>query len=109
MPTRGRLQFAGETLVTSIRGGLAGIDPDAGRVLWRRHLGQNVNAWTEADGLVWGVVSPQGPDQVVALDPADGDVATRVGLGTFGATAIASIGDELWTTTPIGQAVVLQR
>jgi streptogramin lyase len=108
-PAPGRLQFAGDTLVTSIPGGLAGIDPYAGRVVWRRHLGAGVNAWTEADGLVWAAVSPQGPDRLFALDPADGHVATSVGLDAFGSAGIASIGDELWITTAGGDAIVLRR
>jgi streptogramin lyase len=108
-PAPGHLQFAGDTLVTSTPGGLAGIDPYAGRVVWRRHLGATVNAWTEAGGVVWAVVSPDGPDRLVAVEPHDGQVATSVGLDTFGAAGIASVGDELWITTPGGEAVVLQR
>jgi hypothetical protein len=108
-PAPGQLQFAGDTLVTSTRGGLAGIDPYAGRVVWRRHLGGGVNAWTEAGGLVWAAVSPQGPDRLVAVEPDDGRVATSVGLDAFGAAGIASVGDELWVTTAGGEAVVLQR
>jgi hypothetical protein len=108
-PAPGRLQFAGDTLVTSTPGGLAGIDPYAGRVVWRRHLGGGVNAWTEAGGLVWAVVSPQGPDRLVAVEPHDGRVATSVGLDTFGANGIASLGDQLWITTAGGEALVLRR
>lgn len=107
-PAPGHLQFAGDTLVTSTPGGLAGIDPDAGRVVWRRDLGA-VNAWTEAGGLVWAAVSPQGPDRLVALQPHDGRVATSVGLDSFGAAGIASVGDELWITTAGGEALVLRR
>jgi streptogramin lyase len=108
-PAPGQLQFAGDTLVTSTPGGLAGIDPYAGRVVWRRHLGGAVNAWTEAGGLVWAAVSPQGPDRLVAVDPHDGQVATSVGLDAFSTAGIASVGDELWVTTAGGEAVVLQR
>jgi streptogramin lyase len=108
-PAPGHLQFAGDTLVTSIPGGLAGIDPYAGRIVWRRHLGGAVKAWTEAGGVVWAAVSPQGPDRLVALDPADGHVATSVGLDAFGATGIAGVGDELWITTAGGEALVLRR
>ncbi len=108
-PAPGHLQFAGDTLVTSTPGGLAGIDPYAGRVVWRRDLGGTVNAWTEAGGLVWATVSPRGPDRLVAVEPHDGQVATSVGLDVFGADGIASVGDELWITTAGGEAVVLQR
>ena len=107
-PAPGELQFAGDTLVTSIPGGLAGIDPYTGRVVWRRHLGVSVNAWTEADGVIWAAVA-QGPDRLVAVQPDDGRVATSVGLGSFGTHGIASVGDELWVTTAGGEAIVLQR
>jgi len=105
----GQLQFAGDTLVTSTPAGLAGIDPYTGQVVWRRHLGVTVNAWTEAGGLIWAAISPQGPDRLVAVDPDDGQVATSVGLDSFGTTGIASVGDQLWVTTTGGEAVVLQR
>jgi hypothetical protein len=108
-PAPGQLQFAGDTLVASIPGGLAGIDPNAGRVVWRRHLGGTVNAWTEAGGVIWAAVSPQGPDRLVAVQPDEGRVATSVGLDAFGTAGIASVGDELWVTTAGGEAVVLQR
>jgi hypothetical protein len=108
-PVPRHLQFAGDTLVTSIPGGLAGIDPYAGRVVWRRHLRGTVNAWTEAGGVIWAAVSPQGPDRLVAVQPDDGQVATSVGLNSFGTQGIASVGDELWVTTAGGEVIVLQR
>jgi hypothetical protein len=108
-PAPGHLQFAGDTLVTSTPGGLAAIDPFSGRVVWRRHLGGTVNTWTEAGGFIWAVVSPRAPDRLVAVRPDDGGVATSVELETFGAAGIASVGDQLWVTTPGGEAVVLQR
>jgi hypothetical protein len=108
-PAPGQLQFAGDTLVTSIPGGLAGIDPNAGRVVWRRHLGSTVNAWTEAGGVIWAAVSAQGPDRLVAVQPDEGRVATSVGLDAFSTAGIASVGDELWVTTAGGEAIVLQR
>jgi PQQ-like domain len=108
-PAPGHLQFAGDTLVTSIPGGLAGIDPYAGRVVWRRHLGGTVNAWTEAGGFIWAAVSPNGPDRLFAVQPDEGRVATSVGLDAFSTAGIASVGDELWVTTAGGEAIVLQR
>ena len=108
-PAPGQLRFAGDTLVTSTPGGLAGIDPYAGRVVWRRHLGGAVNAWTEAGGLAWAVVSPKGPDRLVAVEPHDGRVATSLGLDSFGAAGIAPVGDQLWITTAGGEALVLRR
>ena len=108
-PAPGQLQFAGDTLVTSIPGGLAGIDPYSGRVVWRRHLGASVNAWTEAGGVIWAAVSAQGPDRLVAVQPDEGRVATSVALDAFSTAGIASVGDELWVTTAGGEAIVLQR
>jgi hypothetical protein len=108
-PTPGIIRFAGETLVTSTPGGLAGIEPYAARVAWRRHLGQSVHGWTEAEGLIWATVSRQGPDRLVAANPEDGRVATSVELGAFGSAGIASLGGELWITTAGGEALVLRR
>ena len=108
-PAPGHLQFVGDTLVTSIPGGLAGIDPYSGRVFWRRHLGATVNAWTEAGGVIWAAVSAQGPDRLVAVQPDEGRVATSVALDAFSTAGIASVGDELWVTTAGGEAIVLQR
>lgn len=108
-PAPGHLQFAGDTLVTSIPGGLAGIDPSAGRVVWRRHLGRTVNAWTEAGGVIWAAVSSRGPDRLVAVQPDEGRVATSVGLDAFSTAGIASVDDELWVTTAGGEAIVLER
>ena len=108
-PAPGKLQFAGDTLVTSFPGGLAGIDPYTGRVIWRRHLGVTVHAWTEAGGVIWAGVSAQGPDRLVAVHPDDGRVATSVRLDAFSTAGIASVGDELWVTTAGGEAIVLQR
>jgi len=108
-PAPGQLQFAGDTLVTSTPGGLAGIDPHTGQVVWRRHLGVTVNAWTEAGGLIWAAVSPEGPDRLVAVQPDDGQVVTSVGLDAFSTAGIASVGDQLWITTVGGEAIVLQR
>jgi len=68
----------------------------------------SVNAWTEADGVIWAAVA-QGPDRLVAVQPDDGRVATSVGLGAFSTAGIASIGDQLWVTTQGGEAIVLQR
>jgi PQQ-like domain len=107
-PAPGKLQFAGDTLVTSIPGGLAGIDPNTGRVVWRRQLGVTVHAWTEARGVIWAAVA-QGPDRLVAIEPDDGRVATSVGLDTFSTAGITSVGDQLWVTTQGGEAIVLQR
>lgn len=108
-PTPGSLHFAGQTLVTSTPGGLAGLDPYAARVAWRRHLGQSVHGWTQAEGLIWATVSRQGPDQLVGAYPEDGRVATSVELGAFGSAGIASLGGELWITTAGGEALVLRR
>jgi len=108
-PAPGIIHFAGETLVTSTPGGLAGIEPHAALVVWRRHLGQSVPVWTEADGLIWATASRRGPDRLVAAHPEDGRVVTSVELGAFGSAGITSLGGELWITTAGGEALVLRR
>jgi len=113
-PQSGQLQFAGDTLITSTLGGLVGIDPYGGRVVWRRPL--DVNAWTVAYDLLWVTANPLsvdrlgGADRLFALNPKDGRrVTTSVELDAFGTSDIASVRDELWITTAGGEALVLRR
>jgi hypothetical protein len=103
------LESAGDALVAGLPGGLAGIDPDTGRVLWRRQLGQRVSAATTAGGLIWARASGRVRDRLSAVDPDTGRVLTSVELDDFGGSGMAAIGDELWLTTTGGNVVVLQR
>jgi streptogramin lyase len=108
-PVPGSLGFAGDALVTTVRGGLARIDPYTGRVVWRRPLGQNVQTWTGDGGLIWAAVATRKSDRLFAVDPHDGHVATSVDLVAFGSSGIAAIDHQLWVTTAAGEAVVLAR
>jgi hypothetical protein len=108
-PSPGTFGFVGNTLVATIRGGLAGIDPSTGRVLWRRPLGQGVSAWTEAGGRIWAVVQTGATDRVVAVEPRHGRLVTGANLAEVGTAGIATAGHELWITTGGGKAVILER
>jgi streptogramin lyase len=108
-PEPGRLGFAGSRLVATARGGLAGIDPATGRVIWRSRVGQGVQAWTSAGGLIWASARTAAADRLFGVNPANGRVVTSVDLGEFGTAGIASVGQDLWVTTAGGKAVILRR
>jgi streptogramin lyase len=99
----------GGALIAAARGALARVEPYTGRVLWRTRLGQDVQAWSGAGGLIWTRSSGQVHDRLTALDPETGSVRTRVELEDFGGTGIAAVDDELWLSTAGGNVVVLRR
>jgi outer membrane protein assembly factor BamB len=99
----------GGALIAAARGALARVEPYTGRVLWRTRLGQDVQAWSGAGGLIWTRSSGQVHDRLTALDPETGNVLTRVELDDFGGTGIATVDDELWLSTAGGNVVVLRR
>jgi outer membrane protein assembly factor BamB len=99
----------GGALIAATPGALARIEPYSGRVLWRSRLGQGVEVWAGAGGLIWTRSSGQVHDRLSALDPDTGEVLTRVELEDFGGAGLAAIDDELWLTTVGGNVVVLRR
>jgi PQQ-like domain len=104
------LQTAGDALVTTVSGGLARLDPNSGRVLWSRRLGQALHtSWTEAGGLIWARSSGRLHDRLHALDPNTGGVLTSLELDDFGPAGMAAIDDELWLSTVSGKVDVLRR
>jgi PQQ-like domain len=108
----GALDLSGgpeDALLATLPDGLARIDPDTGRVLWRTRLGQRVNTWTAAGGLIWARSTGQGHDRLTALEPDTGNVLTRLELDDFGGTGIAPINKELWLSTVGGNVVILRR
>lgn len=108
-PEPGRLGFVGSRLVATARGGLAGIDPATGRVVWRRRISQGVQAWTAAGGLIWASARTGAADRLFGVNPANGRVATSVDLSAFGTAGIAAVGQEVWVTTAAGKTVILRR
>lgn len=99
----------GGALIAAAPGALARVEPYTGRVLWRTRLGQTVQAWSGAGGLIWTRSSGQVHDRLTALDPETGSILTRVELEDFGGTGIAAVDDELWLSTVGGNVVVLRR
>jgi hypothetical protein len=99
----------GGALIAVTPGALARIEPYSGRVLWRTRLGQRVELWAGAGGLIWTRSSGRVHDRLSALDPDTGRVLTRVELEDFGGAGMAAIDDELWLTTVGGNVVVMRR
>jgi streptogramin lyase len=98
-----------DALLAATPSELARVEPYTGRVLWRTRLGQSVDVWTKAGGMIWARSTGPGRDRLTALDPDTGRVLTRVELEDFGGVGIAAIDDELWLTTTGGNAVILRR
>jgi hypothetical protein len=100
----------GGSLIAAVPSGeLARVEPYTGRVLWRTRLGQDVQVWSAADGLIWTRSNGAVHDRLTALDPDTGAILTRVELEDFGGTAIAPVDDELWLSTAGGNVTVLRR
>ena len=99
----------GGALIAATPAALARVEPYTGRVLWRTRLGQAVQVWSAAGGLIWTRSSGPVRERLTALDPDTGSVLARVELEDFGGTAIAPVDDELWLTTAGGNVVVLRR
>jgi streptogramin lyase len=107
----GFIAGAGNDLIAVAGATLARLDADTGRVVWRRTLG-DVNAFDfdARDGLVWVHYSRQGArDRLASLALATGAPVTSTPLGSFGSTAVVSLGREIWVGTPVGRTLVLRK
>jgi outer membrane protein assembly factor BamB len=103
---------AGRDLVALAGATLARLDGDTGRVVWRRTLGQRINAFDlgSGDGLVWAHYSKQGTrDRLASLAFATGAPVTSTPLDSFGGTGVVSLGREIWVGTPAGKTLVVSR
>jgi hypothetical protein len=102
------LEALGEDLVASVPGGLARVDPDTGRILWQRLLGQRLSGWTETGGLIWARSSGGTRDRLSAVAPSTGRIVTSIELDDFGGSGVLAIGDQLWLPT-VGGTVAIVR
>jgi hypothetical protein len=100
---------AGGALIATVPEGLARIDPNTGRALWRADIGQRATAWTEVRGVIWARSSTRLRDRLSAVDPETGEILTSVDLEDFGGSAVAATGDELWLSTAGGNVTILRR
>jgi hypothetical protein len=91
-------------------GTIARLDGGNGRVIWERSLGEHVNRFDFADGLVWvHTTTAREPDRLTAVTAESGRTVASAALDTFGATGLAVVGREIWIDTAGGQTLVLRR
>jgi streptogramin lyase len=114
VPIRGSVGFtptrAGPVYATHL-GEVARADPDDGRLAWRRKLGTGVTGipYLRGSSLWIHASNAAGRDRLVELDLASGRTRSSVVLPEFGASGVATVGRQLWITTPNGKVMVLQR
>jgi outer membrane protein assembly factor BamB len=101
---------AGPVYATHL-GEVARADPADGRLAWRRKLGTSVTGipYLRGSSLWIHASNAAGRDRLVELDLASGQTRSSVVLPEFGASGVATVGRQLWITTPNGKVMVLQR
>jgi putative pyrroloquinoline-quinone binding quinoprotein len=99
----------GDDLLALGDGTIARLDGARGTVLWERALGEHVNRFDVADGLVWVHTTTAGaPDRLTAVTADSGRTVSSLPLGTFGATGLAVSGREIWIDTA-SRTIVVRR
>jgi hypothetical protein len=100
----------GPDLIALGDGTIARLDGSDGRVIWERSLGEHVNRFDIADGLIWvHTTTAREPDRLTALTAASGKTVASAALDTFGATGLAVNGREIWIDTAGGKTLVVRR
>jgi outer membrane protein assembly factor BamB len=99
----------GRDLMALAGGTIARLDGTTGRVIWERPLGEHVQRFDLADGLIWVYsTTPRERDRLTALAADSGRTAASTTLDTFGATGLAIDGREIWIDTT-GRTIVVRR
>jgi len=112
LPTAvGVLPYPQGTVLLGRTGELARIDPDDGRVAWRRTLGTMIGVPVLIDGTLWIHASDTdgGRDRLVEMDLETGRVLSSTGLPQFGAADLTRSGDDLWISSPAGHVMIVRR
>jgi DNA-binding beta-propeller fold protein YncE len=100
----------GRDLLALAPGAIARLDGTTGRVIWQRALGEHVDAFDAAEGLIWvHSTAAREPDQLTALAAGSGKTVTSTALETFGSTGLAVTGQEIWIDTTGGKTIVVRR
>jgi hypothetical protein len=81
-----------------------------GREVWRRELGTTVSPPLVLGGTAWvhATHPASGRDQLVELDVRSGRVRSTTVLPQFGVRGVATVGDDLWLSTPNGRVMIVR-
>jgi hypothetical protein len=100
----------GRDLLALTTGAFARLDGTTGRVIWQRALGEHVDAFSAAEGLIWVHSTAAGePDRLTALAADSGKTVTATALNIFGSTGMTATGQEVWINTTGGKTIVVRR
>jgi virginiamycin B lyase len=100
----------GPDVLANAPAGFARLDGTTGRVIWQRSLGEHVNAFDAAEGLIWvHSTSAREPDRLTAIAADSGKTVASIALDTFGSTGVAVSGREVWVDTAGGKTIVVRR
>lgn len=86
---------------------VARLDPQTGRILWRKRI-DHIGGGAAMRGLVWAEAPGRDGDQLIAIDPRNGQTVAHVHVGEFGAMTLERVGSELWLTTAGGHLVIIR-
>jgi hypothetical protein len=98
-----------EGLLLGLGEGVLALVRDGAEV-WRRQLGTRASPPFVQGGTAWVHSSDTagGRDRLVELDVRSGKVRSSTGLPQFGIQGLATVGDELWLSTPNGRVMIVR-
>jgi streptogramin lyase len=81
-----------------------------GKEAWRRGLGNTVAPPLVLGGTAWVHASDMasGRDRLIELDVRSGKVRSSTGLPQFGVRGAATVGDDIWLSTPNGRVMIVR-
>ena len=101
-------ELGGDLIALNGEGHVARLDGRTGAVQWQRRIGDRLHADAYGAGRIWAYATrPGAANRLLALDPADGDVASSTPMPGFGATGLAVVGDEVWVDESGGETVIV--
>ena len=107
IPNAGAFASIGDDLIGGDGGRLTRFDGETGRLRWEQPTPGQANAFDFGDGLLWvHSTQPGVGDWLTAYALDDGERISSTRLDTFGASALAVVGDEVWIDSATRTIVV---